>query len=105
MATGDNRSSAKGMKSAYELALERLESQGIERPSETALSDEQKRAIAEARSLTESKLAELEILHRDRMRKLEDPVKLGEQDEFYRLEKERLAAEGEKRVEKIRAGS
>jgi hypothetical protein len=104
MATGDNPRSAKGMKSAYELALERLESQGIERPSETALTDEQKRAIAEARSLTESKLAELEILHRDKMRKLEDLVKRDEQEEFYRLEKERLGAEGERRVERIRSG-
>jgi len=101
MATGDK---AKGMKSAYELALERLESQGIERPSGTALTDEQKRAIAESRNLTESKLAELEILHRDKLKRLDDLVKVGEQEEFYRLEKERLTAEGEKRVERIRRG-
>ena len=99
MTAGDK---AKGMKSAYELALERLESQGIERPSQTALTDDQKKAIAESRNLTESKLAELEILHRDKLKKLDDVVKVGEQEEFYRLEKERLTAEGEKRVEKIR---
>lgn len=101
MATGDK---AKGMKSAYELALERMEARGIERPSETALTDDQKRAIAEARNLTESKLAELEILHRDKMAKLSDPAKADEQEEFYRLEKERLTSEGEMRVERIRHG-
>jgi hypothetical protein len=101
MAGGDK---AKGMKSAYELALERLESQGIDRPSSTALTDEQKQAIAEARAATEAKLAELEILHRDKMAKLGDPLAAGEQEEFYRLEKGRLAAEGEKKVAKIRGG-
>lgn len=99
MATGDK---AKGMKSAYELALERLEAQGIERPREDALSDEQKRAIAEARQFTKSKLAELEILHRDKMKKLTDSVKLDEQEEFYRREKERLTNEGESRVARLR---
>jgi hypothetical protein len=103
MGREDNRKGATGMKSAYELALERLESQGIERPSEGALSEEQKRAIADARAVTESKLAELDILHRDKMRKLEDPGKRAEQEEFYRLEKERLAGEGEKKVAKIRS--
>jgi hypothetical protein len=102
MAAENNPKGAKGMKSAYELALERLQSQGIDRPSATTLSEEQKRRIAEARSLTESKLAELEILHRDKMAKLADPMKAGEQEEFYRLEKERLLAAGEVRVAAIR---
>lgn len=93
---------ARGMKSAYELALERLEAQGIERPREEALSDETKRAIAEARRVTESKLAELEILHRDKLAKLADPSKRAEQDEFYLLEKERITADGEARVAKLR---
>ena len=94
---------AKGMKSAYELALERLEAQGIERPSETALSDETKRSIAEARRHTEAKLAELEILHRDKLKKLDDPTQLAEQDEFYRLEKARIESDGESRVAKLRS--
>ena len=102
MATGDK---AKGMKSAYELALERLESQGIERPSGTALTDEQKRAIAESRNLTESKLAELEILHRDQMTKLTDPVKRMEQEEFYERERESLTTDGEAKVDRIRAAA
>lgn len=92
------------MKSAYELALERMESMGVERPNEEALSEATKQAIAEARRFTESKLAELEILHRDKMAKLEDPTKRMEQDEFYRLEKESLGRDGEAKVEKLRRG-
>jgi hypothetical protein len=92
-----------GMKSAYELALERLDAQGIERPREARLSDETKRAIAEARKLTESKLAELDILHRDKMKRLDDPTQRDEQEEYYRLEKERLGREGDERVAALRA--
>ena len=92
------------IKSAYELALERLASQGIEPPREEALSAETRQRIAEERQKTSAKLAELEILHRDKMRKLDDYAKRDEQEEFYRLEKERLTTEGERRVEKIRGG-
>ena len=92
----------KGMKSAYELALERLEAQGIERPREEALSGETKLAIAEARRQTEAKLAELEILHRDKLKKLDDPTKLAEQEEYYRLEKARIESDGEAKVAKLR---
>ncbi len=90
------------MKSAYELALERMEAQGIERPREEAIADEVKRAIAEARRVTEAKLAELEILHRDQMAKLDDFGKRQEQEEFYRRERDRLVREGEASVEKLR---
>lgn len=92
------------MKSAYELALERLEAQGIERPREEALSEATKQAIADARRLAEAKLAELEILHRDKLAKLADPVKRAEQEEFYRLERNRIGREAEAKVEKLRGG-
>jgi len=93
------------MKSAYELALERMESQGIDRPSASALSDATKQAIAEARGKTLAKIAELEILHRDQMAKLTDPEECREQEEFYRRERETLTAEGESKVDRIRAAA
>ena len=96
------KSGAPGMKSAYELALERMDAMGVERPREEALSEEVKQAIAEARRVTESKLAELEILHRDKLAKLGDYDKVAAQEEFYRLEHERLTADGEARVAKLR---
>jgi len=102
MASNDK---AKGMKSAYELALERMEAQGIDRPSATALSDETKQAIADARALTVAKIAELEILHRDQMAKLTDPMKRAEQEEFYRRERESLTRDGDAKVDRIKAAA
>ncbi len=99
--TADDKS--KGLKSAYERALERLEADGIEPPREGALSAEVKESIAEARRITEAKLAELEILHRDRMAKLDDPTKRAEQEEFFRLERARILAEGDAKVARLRA--
>ncbi len=93
------------MKSAYELALERMESQGIDRPSATTLSEKTKQAIAEARGRTLAKIAELEILHRDQMAKLTDPGKRLEQEEFYLRERDSLTAEGEAKVDRIRAAA
>jgi hypothetical protein len=94
-----------GMKSAYELALERLESQGIERPREEGLSEEARRQVAEIRQQAEAKLAELEILHRDRARTLADPVKRREQDEEYVRERRRIEDERERKIRKVRAAA
>jgi len=91
------------MKSAYELALERLEAQGVERPQATALSEATKRAIAEARRVTEAKLAELEILHRDTLAKLHDAVERDEQERNYRRDRERIESDGERAVARLRA--
>ncbi len=96
---------AQGMKSAYELALERMESQGIDRPSATSLSEATKKAIADARALTQAKIAELEILHRDQMAKLTDPVARMEQEEFYQRERETLTRDGEAKVERVKAAA
>jgi hypothetical protein len=99
--TADDKS--KGLKSAYERALERLEADGIEPPREGALSAATKESIAEARRVTEAKLAELEILHRDRTAKLDDPAQRAEQEEYFRLERARILAEGDARVARLRA--
>lgn len=96
---------AKGMKSAYELALERMEAQGIDRPSATSLSDATKEEIADARAFTQAKIAELEILHRDQMAKLTDPTERMEQEEFYQRERETLTRDGEAKVERVKAAA
>lgn len=90
------------MKSAYELALERLESQGIERPREDAVSEETRGEMAEVRQKADAKLAELEILHRDRMKKLRDPVAREEEEEEYARERRRIEEERERAVAKLR---
>lgn len=91
---------ASGMKSAYELALERLERQGIERPREDSLSDEVRNEIAEVRRRASAKLAELEILHRDKRKRAFDP----EADEEYVRERRRVEEDRDRKIDKLRHG-
>jgi hypothetical protein len=91
-----------GMKSAYELALERMEKQGIERPREETFSDAQREKIADARRKAEAKLAELEILHKDRLKTILDPTKRQEEEDDYRRERRWIEDERERKVAEVR---
>ena len=93
---------APGVKSAYELALERLESEGIERPRESAVSAETRAQLAAVRQQAEAKLAELEILHRDRMRKLYEPEKRQQEEDEYVRERQRIEEDRERKLRKLR---
>ncbi|HEX9670325.1 MAG TPA: hypothetical protein VGC93_12700 [Thermoanaerobaculia bacterium] len=93
---------ASGMKSAYELALERMESQGIERPREAALSEDVRAQMAEARRQAEAKLAELEILHQNRLKSVWEPDKRQEEEEEYVRERRRIEGERDRKLEKLR---
>ena len=93
------------MKTAYEIALERLGESGIEAPDESALSDETRTAMAEVRRKAEAALAELEILHRDTIRKAEDPGALQEAEEQYRRERLRIEERRDSDIAKLRADS
>jgi hypothetical protein len=90
------------MKSAYELAMERLEKAS---PS-IALSEEQKKEIAEVDSVYRAKIAEKEVFLKDQIRKAHT---VGNLDEVQSLEKQlaaeirRLQEECEARKEKLRA--
>lgn len=97
-----DKDKASGMKSAYELALERLEKQGIERPREEGLAAEVKEKVAELRRQAEAKLAELEILHKDRLRKGVDPVKRQEEEEEYVRERRRIEEDRDRKIERLR---
>jgi hypothetical protein len=97
-----DKDKASGMKSSYELALERLEKQGIERPREEGLGPEVQQKIAEARQQAEAKLAELEILHRDRIRKVVDPAKRQEDEDNYLRERRRIEGDRDRKIEKLR---
>lgn len=90
------------MKSAYELALERLEKQGIKRPEDSTLTDDDRRAMADIRSRAEARLAELEILRRDKLNKAGDPVKRQEEEEHYQLERRRIEDDRDRKIEAIR---
>jgi hypothetical protein len=92
----------KKMKTAYELALERLAGQGIAPPREEALSEELKKRVAEVRQKTEARLAELEILHRDALSKSHDFVAREKSEEEYLRERRRLEEDRERQIEKLR---
>ena len=86
-------------------ALERLEAQGIARPSEEAVPEETRQRIAEVRRQAEAKLAELEILHRDKLARLTDFDRREEQEEYYLRERRRIEEEAERKVGALRAGA
>jgi hypothetical protein len=99
-----DKDKAAGMKSAYELALERMEKQGIERPREETFGDDLREKIAEARRKAEAKLAELEILHKNRLKTVYDAAKRQEEEEEYVRERRRIEDERERKVEELRKG-
>lgn len=92
-------------KTAYDLAMERLEAADRESGvKETSLSDVQKEAIAEARRVAASRLAEREILFRDAMRKTPDPAEREKAEEGYRIDRQRIADDQDRAIESIRRG-
>jgi hypothetical protein len=96
-----------GPKSSLELAMERLRKKDLEEGVTTRpLTDQQKRDIAEVRSLYDSKIAEQDILKQSAMKSLfgADPAALEEVDRRFRRERERLVSERDAKVEKIRQG-
>ena len=99
-----DKDKASGMKSAYELALERLEKQGIERPREEGLSEAVRDQVAELRRQAEAKTAELEILHRDRLSRTYDPGKRQEEEEEYVRERRRIEEDRDRKIAKLRGG-
>lgn len=88
------------MKSAYELALERMEQKGIEPPREDALDETTRAAIAEARSKAEAQLAQLDILRQGGASG--DPAAAGQESERYRIDRERIEAERDRAIAALR---
>ena len=93
------------LKSAFELAMERLkkkdEAAGVEsRP----LTETQKTAIAEVRNFYEAKLAEADVLHHSKLRATFDPAERETLEQSYRRDRERLTSERDNKIEKIRRG-
>ena len=91
------------MKSAYELAMERLEKSS---PS-ISLTENQKKEIAEIDSMYRAKIAEKELFLKDQIRKAQAAGKLEELeslDKQLASEIRRLQEECEAKKEKLRAG-
>jgi hypothetical protein len=92
-------------KSALELVMERLRKKDAEAGiEEQKLTDEQKAAIADARSMYESKVAERRILHSGNVLVTVDPQERAALDEEYRRDLERFASDRDARIRRIREG-
>ena len=93
----------KPMKSAYELAMERLRKSDAEAGIEShPVTDAQKAAIAEVRNFYEAKIAEQQVLHHSRLNTMVDPAQRATLEEDYRRDRERLASERDAKIERIR---
>ncbi len=95
-----------GPKSSYDLAMERLRAADrASGTSEAPLTASQKKAIAEARGLATSRLAEREILFRDAMQKTSDPVEREKAEREYQIDRQRINDDCERAIEAIRRGA
>ena len=95
------------LKSAYELAMERLRERdrdlGVEEPK--PLSQEQKEKIAELRQQAEAKRAELKILHGTRIKETQgDPEKLREEEEHFQTDSGRIESWLESAIAEVKQG-
>ena len=92
-----------GLKSSYELAMERLRKSdadaGVVRKPAT---DAQKAAIAEIRNFYEAKLAELDVLYQSQLRALVEPDARDAREGEYRRDRERLSSDRDAKIEQAR---
>jgi hypothetical protein len=94
------------LKSSFELAMERLRQKDAEAGITTrTLTDGEKAAIAEVRNFYDAKIAEQQVLHESRLRQLPDPAARDALAAEWRADRERLVAERERKIEKIRSGA
>lgn len=71
---------------------------------EVPLTDEQKSAIADARSFCEAKLAELQILHMPKLAAATDPALRLQLEDEYRRDVARITDERDRKIARIRDG-
>jgi len=89
------------MKSAYELAMERLE----KKAPTIALTDEQKQQIGEIDSTFKARIAERELFLKDQIRKAQETGNLEEAESLQKqltIEIRRLQEDAEAKKEKLR---
>ena len=98
-----------GLKSAWELSLERSDKLAPELKSQKKLTKKQKLEIAEIRKEYTARIADLDVTSQDKIRRLPDRIRpeeieahKTELEEQFRLDKKKLEEELEKEVEAIR---
>src|SRR3954453_8639134 len=95
----------KAPKPSYELAMERLRASDPAASKKPSLNAKQKEAIAEARRIAASKLAEREILFQDALKQIRDPADREKAEGEYVTDRRRIDEDCERQVEAIRRRS
>ena len=93
------------MKSAYELAMERLDKPG---PAPAKLSAEQKKQLAELDSVYTAKIAQREIFLKGELAKAAaagDPEVMGQMEKQLASDRKSLQADLEEKKERVRQGT
>lgn len=92
-------------KSALDIVLERLRQKDAAAGTEQKqLTDEQRKAIAEARSVYEAQVAERRIMHRSTVAGIFDPAVLDDRELELRRDLERFERERDEKISRIRDG-
>jgi hypothetical protein len=90
-------------KSALDIVMERLRQKDAAAGTEQqVLTDAQRAAIAEVRSIYEAQVAERKIMHQSAVAGLFEPDQLAERDAEMRRDLERFEREREEKVKRIR---
>ncbi len=94
----------KGLKSRMDLLMERLAKEDADGGAVQALTDAQRVAITEIKSVFESKVAELDILNQSKLAGVWDPEARELLQGELRREKERLASDRDAKIAKVKSG-
>jgi hypothetical protein len=90
-------------KSALDLVMEKLRKQDAEAGrTETPLTDAQRAAIAEARSVYEARVAERKIMHQSAVVTIFDPAERAERDAELRRDLDRYERERDETIKRAR---
>ena len=92
-------------RSRLEIVMERLRKKDAEAGvEETALTEQQRAEIAEARSIYEAKVAERRIMHQSALATVFDPAEREQLDELFRRDLERFESDRDARIRRTRTG-
>jgi hypothetical protein len=95
------------LKSAYELAMERLRTEDREagRKERKPLTSGQKKEIQRLRQEAKAKIAELEIMRRDQLAATQgDPEKTAEVEEHFAIDRRRIESSLEDAISAVKKG-
>jgi hypothetical protein len=93
-------------KSALDIVMERLRKKDAEAGVEQRpLTDTQRAAIAEARSVYDAQAAERRIMHQSTIAGVFDPAELEERESELRRDLDRFEREREEKIKRIRSGA